>query len=188
MGFPFNQVAWPAGSDNMGGIATRAFFCPARSFTAWPGWESADSVVLDLSKATYLKDEGFIEIYVTYNSGGISAEPVGDTDGVCSKQSGEFFHPGSTEEMARFARAVQNTPGVFVFQDTQGRYRVVGDVVNPAKVTAKHETGKKAEDRNGWTISFEAYSTRPVVFAKPGADASKPPFTVVGGTATLSKP
>ena len=164
MGFPFKQVAWPAGSDNMGGIATRAFFCPARSFTAWPGWESADSVVLDLSKATYLKDEGFIEIYVTYNSGGISAEPVGDTDGVCSKQSGEFFHPGSTEEMARFARAVQNTPG------------------------AKHETGKKAEDRNGWTISFEAYSTRPVVFAKPGADASKPPFTVVGGGATPSKP
>lgn len=163
MAFPYEKVIWEAGQDNMGGLSTRAYFIPANAIKTMPAFASVDDTV---RKGAFELESGAsaVEIYLTYKSGGVKSEPVGDIDGRCSKKSGEFFHPGNTAAMAKFARAVQNTPGVFIFKDTEGRFIVVGDNVNPATVTAAHDTGKGPEERRGWTITFEAYGTRPVEF------------------------
>ena len=163
MGFPFEQVSWPAGADNMGGLSTVAYFAPASAIMQMPEFDPKDGIT---RKGEFKMAQGtcFVSIYVTYGTASLSSEPVGEADCRCSKLTGEFFHPGSTPEAATFARAVQNTQGVFAFKDTSGRIRLVGDVVNPATVKAKHETGKKPDERKGWTIAFEAYSERPITF------------------------
>lgn len=162
--FPFNRVMWTAGSDNMGGLSTRVYFAPQGCIASAPPFETDGITMAGQWEFKDPAKQGFVEIYVTYKSGDLKSEPVGDVDGVCSKKTGSFFHPGNTTEMARFARAVQNTPGVFIAVDTEGNQVVIGDVVNPATVKATHNFGKSPEDRKGWTVSYEAYSTHPVVF------------------------
>lgn len=162
--FPYKNVIWPAGSDNMGGLATEIYFVPLTALKSMPPFDPEDGITRKGKFEFNTSEQGFVKLYVTYKSGDLKSEPVGDIDGRCSKKSGSFFHPGTTEEMAKFARAVQNTPGVFIALDTEGNRVVIGDAVNPATVKAQHAFGKSPEDRKGWTISYEAYDAYPVVF------------------------
>lgn len=177
MPYPFTNVLHPVGVDNMGGLSIDVYFAPAISIKGTPVFKSEDSVVLE---GTYVLegDAKFVHISASYKSSSLKSSPVGDVDSRCSKLEGDFFHPGASETAAKFARLVQNTPGVFIVRDNEGRYRVVGDPVNPATVTVEHNTGKSPEDRKGFTIKFEAYSTRPVTYLKVD-DPSSLPFPVM---------
>lgn len=180
MAYSFSNVIHPAGADNMGGMATDVYFAPQTAFKSFPTFKKEDDIYLE-GKFEFLEsDAAFVHITATYKTNGLKSNAVGDTDCRCSKQEGEFFHPGASEAAAKFARLVQNTPGVFIVRDTEGKWRVIGDVVNPANVSVEHDTGKSPEDRKGFTIKFEAYSTRPIVYYKPTDE--KNPFPVVGGT------
>jgi len=179
MPYPFSNVVHPAGADNMGGMATDVYFAPQTAFKKFPEFKKETDITLEGAFEFTDSDAGFAHITASYKSNGLKSSVVGDIDGRCSKQEGEFFHPGASEAAAQFARLVQNTPGVFVIRDTEGKWRVIGDPVNPANVSVEHDTGKSPEDRKGFTIKFEAYSTRPIVYYKPADE--KNPFPVVGG-------
>ena len=180
MSYAFSNVIHPAGADNMGGMATDVYFAPQTAFKKFPVFKKETDITLEGAFEFTESDAGFVHISATYKSNGLKSSAVGDIDSRCSKQEGEFFHPGASESAAQFARLVQNTPGVFVVRDTEGKWRVVGDLVNPANVSVEHDTGKSPEDRKGFTIKFEAYSTRPIVYYKPADEQN--PFPVVGGT------
>lgn len=177
MAYPFSNVLHIAGADNMGGMSCDVFFAPQSAFKSFPIFKDPQSINLEGDFEFLEEGAGFIHISASYKSNGLKSSVVGDIDCRCSKQEGEFFHPGADEAGAKFARAVQNTPGVFIVRDTEGNLRVIGDIINPASVSVEHDTGKSPEDRKGFSIKYEAYSTRPIVYYKP-ADASKP-FPVV---------
>lgn len=162
MAFPYNSVIWQAGADNIGGLSTRVYFVPTVGVESWPEYDD-DGVTLR-GDITLKSGAKFIDIYTTYKTAALTAEAAGDIDGKVSKLSGEFFHPGNNTEAAQFARAVQNTPGILIFVDGEGRNIVVGSVVHPAILAVSHNTGKTPEDRRGFTFKFEAYSTRHITF------------------------
>jgi len=171
--YPFADVIHEVGADNMGGLSVDVWFAPVTYITAFPGYESKDSIEV-AGKIELKENAKFVHITASYKSAGLKSSPVGDVDGRCSKIEAEFFHPGAAENAAKFARAVQNTPGVFVMRDNEGHYRLIGDPINPATVTVEHDTGKSPEDRRGFTFKIETYSTRPITYLKLDAEGKRP--------------
>lgn len=164
--YPFADVIHTVGADNMGGLSVDVWFAPVTAIKTFLTYTDDSSI--EMTGKIELKDaaQKIIHITASYKSAGVKSSPVGDIDGRCSKIEAEFFHPGASEAAAKFARAVQNTPGVFIMRDNEGRYRVIGEPVNPATVSVEHDTGKSPEDRRGFTFKIETYSTRPISYIK----------------------
>lgn len=185
MAYAFAPVLHKAGSDNMGGMSTMVYVAPHNIFKTFPSFAKETDTELTGKFEFRESDQGFVGVSASYKSNGLKSSPVGDIDSRCAKVEGEFFHPGADESAALFARLVQNTPVVIIVRDNEGKYRVVGDPINPAIVTVEHDTGKSPEDRKGFTIKYEAYSSRLITTYKP-TDAANPFPTIDASKTTQS--
>ncbi len=156
MDFPFDSVNWAMGSDNMGGVSTTIYLIPAECVKAMPG-PAGGTDDTNLAEGQFELEDGakWVEVYATYESPGIKSAAQGSHDGHSYKVTGEFFHPGETADMARLARAINNTPCLYVVPDNEGKRRLIGTPTHPCVTSVSHDTGKKAADRKGWTIKFE---------------------------------
>lgn len=172
----FADVAWTEGQDNMPGLVGNKFFIPRSG--------------VDLSACT-ITDDGLglagnialavgariNEIYSTENSDSLTDSDQGEIDGKYTQNMLSFFTPGSYVGLESFKRAIRNTPGIWIFTDTKGNFRVLGvyaaenpawtgpdDVVNdrfipsldiPARVnTINGTSGTRGGDRKGTTFEI----------------------------------
>lgn len=165
MGFPYKPVDWEAGKDNIGGLSTTVWFCPQEAIETMPAYKDNEAVVRE-GEFKLTKGAGFVRIYATYKTANFKADVTGSEDGRVFKLSGDFFHPGNDEAMAQFARATMNTPGVLIFQDSEGQLVIMGDKVHPMYVSPSYSSGKKPDDARGWTCKFEGYATRAISYYK----------------------
>lgn len=168
MGYlPFTAALHTDGTKNMGGTQIRAYFCPISAITSEPALvEDPDSI----SEALYLagsyacaSQKNFIELYLTPKTGGYKAEPAGDLDGECYKQTAEFFHPGTKDEIAAFAAGCLNTPGVLIMVEENGERLVMGNSTHPCYLRGSLDIGKNPDDRKGFTFAAEAFATQPII-------------------------
>lgn len=169
MTFP-GDVQWAQGADNMGGLIGDIFFVPMADVdkTAVPAI-GADLVIT--GDITLLTNKKFYAIYQTRGTSKIDDSTVGERDGRSKEVMFEFLFPGDTKEIIQFARAVQNTPGILIVKDPQGKMRILGvsvidssgtDVVTfdlPAYLESDTGTsGAKGGDAKGHTMIFKAES------------------------------
>lgn len=161
----FGAVLFECGAENMAGFEGKILFYPDCLVTEKPilPKRKLASVLKDLVTATgafVLKDNAKpIYIYCTEDTVGYKAEPQGETDGQSFKISGEFFHPGSSIEVAAFSRQVANMRGSLVMQDRDGKQFVVFG----ARIKPTCDLGKAPADRRGYSFTFEASSVAPQI-------------------------
>lgn len=166
--FPGN-VLWPQGADNMGGLIGDIFFVPMADVdkTALPVI-GADLVItgdITLNALAY-----FYAIYQTRLTSKIDDATVGERDGRSKDVMFEFKFPGDTPEIIAFCRKVQNTPGILIAKDPQGKQRILGVAVIdnagtdevtfdlPAYLESDTGTTGVGSDAKGHTLIFKAES------------------------------
>jgi hypothetical protein len=169
------DLNWNVGHENMGGTAGKMFFLPIEDVD-----EAASTVAVDPDGVTLTGDivpksaKKFIEIYHTRGTGELRDELVGERDGKSYENMVEFFFPGSKKEISAFKKAVANTPGILICQDTNGNQRIIGvAILNGTAISygfpaylesAPSTSGKASSDRKGTTFTFKAEAPHDALF------------------------
>lgn len=181
----FAPLKWDIGQNNMGGYKGRLLFVPFSAPTAVP-------TVPDPSKATSNEDlvtasgtfafpaEGTykqpIYLYSTNATVEYKAEQQGEADGISYKLTLSFFFPGNTPGMHAFNALVKNTPGYYVFEDSDGKQMILGQPGLYASTAPSFSGGKASADRRGTTYTATADSNYSAIFLETPID-----MEVIGG-------
>jgi hypothetical protein len=161
----FDSLLHTPGTDNMPGLAQRAFFAFADDILTWPtvtdpATDAAGRVRLS-GNFVMKTDKEFFEAYCTKNKGNVKAEIQGETDCKSFKVSGKLFYP-HTDENARAAAAdLKNAPIVAIFLEPSGDRIVVGSQLNPAEVKPSINYGESVTGEKGLILEVEADSNVP---------------------------
>ena len=164
--FPFAAVGHTDGESNMPGTRITAYFCPIAGITTFPSRVAVPTTNDERIRlqGTYVcaAQMNFVALYLSYKSGTFKAEPVGDIDGGAYNLSAELFHPGSKDEVAGFAAAILNTPGVLILIEENGERLVMGSDIHPCYIKGAFDLGKATPDRKGFTFTAESISDNPL--------------------------
>lgn len=169
----FEDLSWPQGSENMGGLIGDLFFIPIEDVddASLPTLD-ADGVSITGNIAPKSGKE-FFQIYHTKGTGKIDDTTVGERDSKSYENMLEFFHPGQGKELANFKAEVCNTPGLWIGKDSKGNYRVLGmcaingaiSIERPAYCESiQGSTGAAASDQNGSTFQVKAAAPHPALY------------------------
>jgi hypothetical protein len=163
MASEFSDLIWAQGSDNMGGLRGKIFYCPTEDILSEP--------TIATDKITYTGNyvcktgKNFVSIYHTLGTGKIDDGTVGERDGKSVENTLEFFFPGGKKEVAAFKRRAQNTPCIVIAKDSDNNYRVIGSLDLPAYLeSGSGTTGAASADRRGTTFQFKAEAAHPPMF------------------------
>jgi hypothetical protein len=174
---PFNDLLWPQGQDNMGGLVGNIFFIPVDDVESWPALSAVGSLLMATGNIVPKAGKRFYQIYHTPETGKIDYNTVGETDAKSKENLLEFLFPGDDRELAETERLLQNTVGLYICRDTKGYLRVLGLTnLNPEAttlvldspaflVTSNGMTGQARADRRGTTFVVKhSASHRPVFY------------------------
>jgi len=140
---------------NAGGGGSQLYCAYASNVAQWPQLPSEDAATY--STALVLKaGQELIPIYGTPNTVGINSPDQGELDGISQKPELKFFQPGNSEKLRKFIKFTNNRNMIFIFQDAEQRWFMLGTeqwpaVKNPAE---GHNTGEAAENRKGANFSY----------------------------------
>lgn len=176
----FTDRNWVEGSDNMPGLVGDNYFMP-RSAVDVSGCTIAPDGVTLLGPIAIKPGGKIIKIYATENASSSADADQGDIDGKYAQHTLSFFTPGSDANLESTKRALRNTPGIWIFKDTNFNWRVAGiwaaenpawtpgsetedafipSLDLPARVSTTNGTsGTRGGDRKGTT--FEVVSDAP---------------------------
>jgi hypothetical protein len=163
----------------MGGLKTIGWYAPIDTIDNFPALpanplNAAEEVTLPASPGfTFLAGGHFFQIYSTMETSFVTDEVQGEVDGQSFINKAEIFFPGTDKEVLAFAKAVNNSKMVFIFEEVSGRKRVIGNPGWPARCKPKITTGQKAADRKGMTMEIFSYSYTPApLYEGPILDGS----------------
>lgn len=187
----FAALKWPVGRNNMGGFKGYLIFVPADAPSAvpeLPAWdEAADNDELVTASGTFaFPAEGTIKaplyLYSTDATVGYNVEAQGEPDGISYRQTLTAFFPGNMKEAHAFAALVKNTPGYYIFEDSDGQQMMIGQKGMPASTSVAFAGGQARADRRGHTFTITADSNYSAVFLETPIDVD----AVKNGTWTAS--
>lgn len=175
----FAALKWPVGRNNMGGFKGYLIFVPADAPSAMPevpAWdEAADNEELVTASGTFtFPAEGTIKsplyLYSTDATVGYNAEAQGEADGISYRQTLTAFFPGNMKEAHAFAALVKNTPGYYIFEDSDGQQMMIGQKGMPASTSVAFAGGQARADRRGHTFTITADSNYSAIFLETPLD------------------
>jgi len=168
-----DHILWGDGQQNMGGIQTTCYYAPLSSFASVKTVPSLDTnpsleASVTITGTHTFKNpatKGFWKLYCTEDAGMLESEGVGEKDGRSFRPRLKVFIPGGQKEAAGFLNWVNNTGGIFLAKDAEGRVRQVGTEQYPAKVEEGSEsTTETADGRKGITLTVSCASPGPAPF------------------------
>lgn len=151
--------------DNMGGITQKVYFGYWDDVDTWPtkpespaSLEAAGTLTGDLVMKA---GKAMFEMYLTDDTGAFNIEVVGEKDGKSFVQHLILFHPGLEAKLLGFFNAAKNENLVFIVEDNNGQYYLMGDASRPATLEASDSagTGQATADRRGIGMEF-TYKTK----------------------------
>jgi len=140
---------------NMGALSTRVWIAKADDVLTWPTFadpeDSTYATALVLKSGKTLK-----HIYITPNTGSLNSPDQGEIDGISQKVELKFFIPGNSESLRKLQKLTNNRNLIFIVQDAEQRYFMVGNEQFPAvKIASEgHNTGETTESRKGASFLF----------------------------------
>lgn len=172
-GAAFAPLEWPTGQNNMGGFKPKLLFVPFDAVSAYPTvpapGEAADNDGLVTAAGSFVFKEGAtvkkpIYLYSTDGQVGYTAETQGETDGISYRQTLTWRFPGNLKEMHAFNALVKNTPGFFIFEDSDGRQMIMGAEGLPVATAPSYNGGQSRADARGTTYTATADSNYTGIF------------------------
>lgn len=162
------NILWPDGQENMGSLRRLAYYARLSDIDSLPAVPDlddatsfADAVTLD-GNITFNSGAGWHKFYCTQDTGMLEDTIVGERDGKSYHSKIKLFHPGKRSELLGWQRVFANTDMVWLVQDAEGQYRVIGSDAFPAEVeTAVNSIPETAEGRSGLTVEIGCASRGP---------------------------
>ena len=119
-----------------------------------------DIPVIDFAGVSGLAN--LVKVEITYESGKVRSELIGETDGKSFAHFADFHIPGTSKKNLGLAAAAKNARLVIFVPEEDGVIRVVGNEMNPARFESfAGDTGDSRESLKGGTYSFKSHGHSP---------------------------
>jgi hypothetical protein len=161
------DVLFPDGVDNMGGITKRAYVGFGSSFTTLSepivNPVAYEDRVTIATAHVLAPGEKLIELYVMYDKSGIDSPLVGARKAKSHKPKNTYFYPGDDAKCLGFYDLIKNADLVTFCEPQEGdHYIQTGTKGLPASLVAGSvKSGVGPEGEKGITFEIEAPSRRP---------------------------
>lgn len=165
----YDSLVHCAGTSVLPGIRMKGYFISKDDLTGWPTLPSvAAKAMSELAVYTgsfELKaDKKWHRIDFTYNKGSLSYEVQGDKPSQTFLNKGTLPHPEIDEAAAGAARQLMNDDCVFVVQQRDGKWRVLGNEMFPTETKPQGTTGEGTSGDVGTTLEIEVTDVCPLPF------------------------
>jgi len=129
--------------------------------------EMDSAIVMKSTKRMY-------DLYCTSEEGEIKSKLVGPRDGKGRENTFEFSYPGNDALFLGWDAATDNNPIILLVQEKNGKWRLLGDLNDPAyKEDSDGSSGKKVADGRATKVMVKAVGAiPPPIYAPSGGIAS----------------
>lgn len=162
----YESLAFCKGKTLLPGIRTKIYSIAKRDITAWPTLAAADGSTLNLEKmATYdgsftlAADATWKYIEVLDNTGEITWETQGDKPCRTFLNKITLNHPKIDASAAAFQRQAIADDLVYLVQQRDGSWRVIGNEMFDTDTKPKGSSGKEATSAGDMGSQFEVEVT-----------------------------
>lgn len=170
-GAPFASLRFCSGERVLPGIRTAIYYINKNDILTWPTLPSPSDEDADLAAlATYTgeftlrADKKWQRIDLTTGKGNVEWETQGERPSCTFLNKLTASHPGTAEEAAGFCSIAQNADLVFLVQQRDGRFRVLGSEMFETVVKPKGSLGEGTSTNASTDIEIEATDIVPAPF------------------------
>lgn len=167
----YNSLNWCKGTTVLPGIRTRVYFAKKSNIVKWP--KLPDAVVEGKTMgalATYAgdfvlaADKTWNHLDVLTAESPVSSESQGDMPARSFLNKVTLKHAGVEEEATGFARQANADDLVYLVQQRNGKFRVVGNEMFETDTKPGQELGATNTDKAGTTLAVEVTDVCPAPF------------------------
>lgn len=170
-GAPFDSLRFCAGNRVIPGIRPAVYYIEKQAILKWPMLPTPQSDGVTLAKlATYdgnftlQADKKWKRIDLSTNKGNVEWETQGERPSCTFLNKLTASHPGTAEEAAGFCSLSQNADLVFLVQQRDGKFRVLGNEMFETIVKPKGSLGEGTSTNASTDIEIEATDIVPAPF------------------------
>ena len=170
-GAPFSSLRFCSGQRVLPGIRTAIYYINKNDILKWPTLPQPTDTSVTLSAlATYKgdftlrADKKWSRIDLTTGKGNVEWETQGERPSCTFLNKLTASHPGTAEEAAGFCRLAQNADLVFLVQQRDGKFRVLGNEMFETVVKPKGSLGEGTSTNASTDIEIEATDICPAPF------------------------
>lgn len=155
------SLEWCEGTAEYAGIRRRVYYTSKQNVVSWPtlprNAKTGQPSSSKLEGNFVLKaDEKFKFIDIVPERSQHTSDPQGERPSQTQLNKLILVYPGVGQVAADATAFLNNNDNVFIFQDMNGAFRVVGCEKWPTKTTVAQDNGQGASGTVGTTISVEA--------------------------------
>lgn len=166
----YESLSWCPGQTSTPGIRRKVFFIPKSWIEKWPVLPAIDGAESMAALATYDGDFvlaadkkwQYIELLTTKSS--ISAESQGEVPSKTILNKATLVHAGTDEEASGFCRQANIDELIFLCQQKNGKFRVIGSEAFDPSVTISQTSGEGDTGTAGTTLEAQCTDVCPAPF------------------------
>lgn len=161
------------GKGNLAGIRRRLYFIPKSDIVSWPTLPemTGDKKAADMGALatrtgafTLKADAYFHYIDLKDNSSSVTFETAGELGSQIINNQATAIVAGSSKELAGFARQVKNDDLVYVYQERDGAFRILGNESYSTDTKPSGDSGAEATAAKTSTFAIQVYDDCPAPY------------------------
>lgn len=168
---PYESLRFCQGTRVIPGIRDRVYYIAKRDIVKWPKLPSVSGESVQTAKlATYegdftlASDKKWQRIDLTLNKGNVEWETQGEQPSCTFLNKLTASYPGTSAEAAAFCGLAVNDDIVYLVQQRDGQFRVLGNEMFNTVSKPKGSTGEGTSTNGGTDIEIEATDIYPAPF------------------------
>jgi hypothetical protein len=166
----YNSLSWCEGQTVLPGIKPAVYFIPKRDIVKWPSLPGLDKAKSMAELATYednfelAADKTWLTLKALSTKSSVTTETQGEYPSVTSLNKVSLKYPGTDEEAAGFCRQAMADDLVFLVQQRNGKFRVIGSEQFESTTKPSQALGEGNTGEAGTTVEVEATDVCPAPF------------------------
>ncbi len=156
----YNSLRHCKGDTKLPGLRPMAMGIPKSQIVSFPKLPGIDSKDADLSKiATYdgdfvtAADCKFLFVDILSTASNVKSDPQGEGASKSFLNTVVLFHPSTGPEATGFSRLVLNDDFLWLVQQRDGRWRVIGNEMIETDTQPAQDSGQAVTDSSGTTFT-----------------------------------
>lgn len=169
----YDSVRFCDGTTVMPGVRRKAYFISQDNIVKYPELPKLSDEEVQMGElATYVgdftlaADAKFKVIDLDDSASNVVCESQGEKPSKSFLNKATFKHPGKGEVATGFARLANASNLLFIYQERDGAFRVIGNQMFSTNVKPTQESGAKETDASGTTFNIEVSDMCPAPFYK----------------------
>ncbi|RYC69762.1 hypothetical protein [Spirosoma sordidisoli] len=159
----YKSIKDPGRNNRMGGLQQRVFLAV---FSEFQTLQKPAAGTYKITEAhVFAAGKGFIELYVTKDTGSLKFTPLGGPDRKSFLAEGEFLHPGESDDIEKFANESKNDRFILLapLPGSTELYQI-GNEEFQVEIDSEYDTGKNSGDGRGSLFRFRCFCANKIKY------------------------